>query len=284
MKRFTLIGTFALLLASLGMSASVGRAAQTHAPAHKSTSVLLYIGGSFGDLGFLDSAHAGVVRAQQKLGVSAKIIGQADPTQWQTQLLTLAATRKYDLIIVTTDDSGMATAVKALTVRYPQQRILDFDDNTFASKSSVTTILYRQNEGSFLAGALAAMVADSHLKYVTGKRIIGMVGGQQIQVILDFKDGFVQGAKTVDPRMQVKVTYVGGSGGNDTWANKPAGARLARSLYDQGASVVYQVAGASGLGVLDQAKAIGRYAVGVDSNQDALAPGHVIGSVTKRVD
>jgi basic membrane protein A and related proteins len=94
----------------------------------------------------------------------------------------------------------------------------------------------------------------------------------------------VQGVHAVDPKIQVRVTYIGGSGGNDTWSNKPAGARLARSLYDQGAAVVYQVAGGSGLGVLQQSKISKRYSIGVDSNQDAQAPGHVIGSVVKRVD
>src|SRR5581483_9932640 len=130
----------------------------------------------------------------------------------------------------------------------------------------------------------AAMVADSNLKYTSHKKIIGMVGGMKVSVILDFKDGYEQGAKAVDPKMQVRETYIGGSGGNDTWANKPAGARLAKSLYDQGAAVVFQVAGGSGLGVLDEAKATGRYAIGVDSNQDELAPGHVLGSMVKRVD
>jgi basic membrane protein A len=264
---------------------TAGHAATAGARPHKGASVLLYIDGALGDLGFFDSANAGVQRAQRALGATVKVIQNNDNTQWQGQLLRLAGTHKYDLIIVTASDANMNNATKALIGRYPGQRVIDFDDNSFASKSNVSTIIYKQNEGSFLAGALAAMVAgDAKLPYVSHKNVIGMVGGQREQVILDFRDGYAQGAQAVSAGIKVKETYIGGSGGNDTWNNGPAGARLARSLYDQGAAVVYQVAGGSGLGVLSQAKASNRYAIGVDSNQDAQAPGHVIGSVVKHVD
>jgi basic membrane protein A len=186
--------------------------------------------------------------------------------------------------VLDSSDATMNIATKALIAKYPKQRVIDFDDNSFATSPSVSSIIYKQNEGSFLAGALAAMVTESNLPYVSHKKIIGMVGGQKIPVIIDFQDGYVQGAKAVDPKISVNVTFIGGSGGNDTWNNKPAGARLAASLFNAGSAVVYQVAGGSGLGVLSQAKIANRYAIGVDSNQDSVAPGHVIGSVVKRVD
>ncbi len=289
MRRLKALGLSTLLAGTVAgafaASGTRGQAATAHARLHKSASVLLYIDGALGDLGFFDSANAGVQRAQKELGATVKVIQNNDNTQWQGQLLRLAGTHKYDLIIVTASDANMNNATAALIKRYPQQRVIDFDDNTFASKPGVSTIIYRQNEGSFLAGALAAMVAnDTKLPYVSHKNIIGMVGGQKEQVILDFRDGYAQGARAVSPQIQVRETYIGGSGGNDTWDNAPQGARLARSLYNDGASVVYQVAGGSGLGVLSQAKTSNRYAIGVDSNQDAQAPGHVIGSVVKRVD
>lgn len=281
MKRLAILGAFVLMFNLFAGSSTPLRAA-THSRA--ALSVLLYIDGSLGDLGFFDSANAGVTRAQKQLGVSVKVVQQSDATQWQTQLLALAGSGKYDIVVLDSSDATMNTATKALLTKYPKQKVIDFDDNSFATSSSVSSIIYKQNEGSFLAGALAAMVADSNLPYVSHKKVIGMVGGQQIPVIIDFQDGYVQGAKAVDPKMSVNVTFIGGSGGNDTWNNKPAGARLAASLYSAGAAVVYQVAGGSGLGVLSQAKVANRYAIGVDSNQDAQAPGHVIGSVVKRVD
>ncbi len=284
MKKFLGTGLLALLLVSLVGTASIGRAATTQTRPHKALSVLLYVNGSLGDLGFFDSANRGVQRAAQNLGVSVKVVQNADSTQWQTQLFSLAGTHKYDLIILDASDPTLGPITGLLLKRYPTQRVVDFDDNTYAKSKNVSSIIYKQNEGSFLAGALAAMVADSHLKYVSGKKIVGMVGGIPIPVIEDFKLGYQMGVKTVDPKVDVRVTYVGGSGSNDTWNNKPAGARLARSFYNQGAAVVFQVAGGSGLGVLQQSKLSGRYAIGVDSNQDMQAPGHVIGSVVKRVD
>ncbi len=283
MKRRAVLGILVLMLGLVGGSSSFGRVT-TPARAGTSLSVLLYIDGSLGDLGFFDSAYAGVMRAQKELGVSVKVVQNANATEWQTQLLALAGSKRYDLIILTSDDAALNTAAKALLAKYPKQRVIDFDDNSFATNPSVSTITYKQNEGSFLAGALAAMVAESNLPYVSHRKVIGMVGGQKIPVILDFQDGYVQGAKTVDPHISVNVTFIGGDGSDATWNNKPAGARLANSLFSAGAAVVYQVAGGSGLGVLQQAKAANRYAIGVDSNQDAVAPGHVIGSVVKRVD
>ncbi len=161
--------------------------------------MLLYIDGSLGDLGFFDSADSGVMRAQKELGVSVKVTQQSDATEWQTQLLALAGSGKYDLIVLDASDSTLNGAAKAVIAKYPKQRIIDFDDNSFAKIPSVSSIIYKQNEGSFLAGALAAMVADSNLPYVSHKKVIGMVGGQKIPVIIDFQDGYVQGAKAVDP-------------------------------------------------------------------------------------
>jgi basic membrane protein A len=284
LRRFVARALPALLLSTLVLTAAPGHAASPGLQPHKSVSVALYISGSLGDLGFFDSANAGVQRAAKELGAQVKVIQQSDSTQWQAQIEALARSKKYDLIIADASDPTVATAMSAVSKQFPSQRLIDFDDNQFAKTPSVSSIIYKQNEGSFLAGALAAMVADGNLKYTSGKKIIGMVGGQPVQVILDFKVGYVQGAHAVDPKMDVRVTYIGGSGGDDTWNNKAAGARLAHALYSQGAAVVYQVAGGSGLGVLDQSKLVGRYAIGVDSNQDAFAPGHVIGSVVKRVD
>ncbi len=284
MKKAQAFGVLALLVISLIGTARGHAATATRAHAHKTLSVLLYVDGALGDLGFFDSANSGIERAGRQLGVSTKVIQNNDSTQWQSQLLALASSHRYDVMVLDATDPTMGPAVGVMIKQYPQQRVIDFDDNQYAKVANVSSIIYKQNEGSFLAGALAAMVVDSHLKYDSGKKIIGMVGGVAIPVIKDFEVGYVAGARAVAPRISVRSTYIGGSGGNDTWANKPAGARLAHSFYNQGAAVVYAVAGGSGLGVLQQSTSSGRYSIGVDSNQDNYAPGHVIGSVVKRVD
>jgi basic membrane protein A len=283
LRRQTVPGALIFVLVLCAVLAPVRGSAQAERAGAARLNVLLYIDGSLGDLGFFDSANQGVQRARS-LGVSTKVVQNSDATQWQSQLLSLAGSKKYDVIILSTDDSGALNAAKAVIKRYPQQKIIDFDDNSLANSPSVSTVVYKQNEGSFLAGALAAIVTESNLPLISHKNVIGMVGGIKIPVIVDFQDGYVQGAKSVNAKIDVRVTFIGGSGADDTWNNKTAGARLAGSLYSAGAAVVYQVAGGSGLGVLAQAKVAGRYAIGVDSNQDALSPGHVIGSVVKRVD
>jgi len=285
MKKVLAAGILTLLVISLVGTASRSQAAtapRTHA--HKTLSVLLYIDGALGDLGFFDSANSGLTRAGQQLGVATKVVQNNDSTQWQSQLLALAGSHRYDLMVLDATDPTMGPAVSVLIKQFPQQRIIDFDDNQYVKVGSVSSIVYKQNEASFLAGALAAMVSVSNLKYTSGQKVIGMVGGMAIPVIKDFAVGYIAGARAVNAGVSVRTTYIGGSGGNDTWANKPAGARLARSFYNQGAAVVYAVAGGSGLGILQQATTSGRYAIGVDSNQDNYAPGHIIGSVVKRVD
>src|SRR5258708_3051237 len=95
-----------LMLGLIGEPTSFRRVT-TPARAGSSLSVLLYIDGSLGDLGFFDSAYAGVMRAQKELGVSVKVVQNANATEWQTQLLALAGSKRYDLIILTSDDAAL---------------------------------------------------------------------------------------------------------------------------------------------------------------------------------
>src|SRR5579864_900632 len=111
MKRWKALGVLTLLAATLLTAAPGSHAATTRAPApHKNLSVLLYIDGALGDLGFFDSANAGVQRAHNNLGVDIKVIQQGDSTQYQSQILTLAGSHKYDLIILDSTDPVMNTA------------------------------------------------------------------------------------------------------------------------------------------------------------------------------
>jgi basic membrane protein A and related proteins len=111
----------------------------------------------------------------------------------------------------------------------------------------------------------------------TGSKTVGLVGGMDIPVINDFVVGFKKGVSVVDPSIQVKVSYVG----NFTDSNK--GFDQAKLMYDQGADVVFQVAGGAGIGVLKAAASAKRYAIGVDSNQNAIQPGYVLASMLKNI-
>jgi basic membrane protein A len=117
---------------------------------------------------------------------------------------------------------------------------------------------YAQNQGSFLAGVYAAAMAQT---MGSDAPVLGGVGGQDIPVINDFIVGYEQGACLVNPDTQVLVQYAGG------WNDPAKGKEIALAMYEQGASIVFQIAGGTGVGVFEAAQETGNYAIGVDSDQ-----------------
>jgi len=139
---------------------------------------------------------------------------------------------------------------------------------------NVQSIVFKEHEGSFLVGMAAAMASK------TGK--IGFIGGMDIPLIRKFALGYEEGARYVNPKIEVFQNMTGTTPA--AWNDPTRGGELARSQFDRGADVVYAAAGATGLGVLQAAKDKGRLAIGVDSNQDHIHPGTVLTSMVKRVD
>ena len=139
---------------------------------------------------------------------------------------------------------------------------------------NVQSIVFREQEGSFIVGILAAMAAK-------GDRI-GFVGGMDVPLIRRFACGYVLGARHAKPDIRVFQNMTGTTGA--AWNDPVKGGELAKSQFDRGAEVVYHAAGSTGLGVLQAAADAGRLGIGVDSNQNHLHPGHVLTSMLKRVD
>jgi basic membrane protein A len=139
---------------------------------------------------------------------------------------------------------------------------------------NVSSIVFKEHEGSFLVGMAAAMASK------TGK--VGFVGGMDIPLIRRFALGYEEGAKYVNPKIEVFQNMTGTTPA--AWNDPTRGGELARSQFDRGADVVFAAAGATGLGVLQAAKDKGRLAIGVDSNQDHIHPGTILTSMIKRVD
>lgn len=156
----------------------------------------------------------------------------------------------------------------------------EFPDTSFTiidmvvDQPNVRSVTFREEQGSFLVGALAAMVSKS------GK--VGFVGGQDIALIRKFACGYEQGAKHVNKDAEVYQNMTGSTGA--AWNNPTKGGELAKSQFDRGADVVFAAAGGTGLGVYQAAKDNGKYAIGVDSNQNHLHPGTMLTSMLKRVD
>jgi basic membrane protein A len=145
--------------------------------------------------------------------------------------------------------------------------------------ANVASVLFQEQEGSYVAGALATLVAkDASIKGMSGKPIIGVIGGTKSVGIDKFIVGYIQGAREIDPKAEVKVAY------SNNFGDPAIGLQMAKAMFDAGANVVYQVAGGTGLGVIQAAKEAGRFAIGVDTDQDGIAPGAVLTSMIKRTD
>jgi basic membrane protein A len=172
----------------------------------------------------------------------------------------------------------LENAVEAVAKKHPQTRFLLVDSPLLDASGkpyslpNVMTVIFRENEGSFLAGALAALASKS------GK--VGFVGGMEIPLIKKFEAGFFAGARTIwpDGGDRIRRVYTG------SFDNSSAGKRAALELYRQGVDVVFHAAGGDGLGVIQAAREQGKLAIGVDSDQHHLAPENVLTSMVKRVD
>lgn len=238
--------------------------------------VAMLVTGSRGDGSFV-SARKGVQRAEQELGAEVRIVEERSRYRWEPALRRLAR-GDNDLVVVGT--SEMTDILTRVAPDFPDQKFILFDATV--DKPNVASITFAQNEGSFLAGALAACVVDGEVDDPKARKLIGVIGAEDIDVVNDFIVGYEEGAKYVDPDIAVRITYIGGgtSGGED----RARGRRLASTQFKAGARVVFGVAGGSSRGVMDAARQARRYAIGVEPSENELAPGVVLSSVLKRVD
>jgi basic membrane protein A len=267
-----ILAAAALLLAACGNSSNQ---ASSGSGGSKRPSVVNVINGPLGDQGFFDDAARGMKKIEEAGSKVQNIQSDANnPAQWKSNLESVS-TGKWDIVI--TGTTQMHDILDQAATKYPKQKYIIYDD--VVKQPNVASIVYKQNEGSFVAGVLAGLVTTNKDKFpmATGSKVVGLVGGMDIPVINDFVAGFKKGVEVVDPSIQVKVSYVG----NFTDSNK--GFDQAKLMYSQGADVVFQVAGGAGIGVLKAAAASKRYAIGVDSNQNALQPGFILASMLKNI-
>ncbi len=139
---------------------------------------------------------------------------------------------------------------------------------------NVTSVIFREDEGSFLAGCSAAMVTK------TGK--LGFIGGMKSDIIDKFQKGYEEGAKYIKPDVSVEVKYIGDT--EEAFSSPDLGKKIAKDMYTNDIDVIFAAAGGSGLGVIETARIKNKYCIGVDADQDYIAPGNVITSMIKRVD
>jgi basic membrane protein A len=222
--------------------------------------------GGLGDHSFNDAAYAGLQRAKRELHVQTTVLESRSAADYQVNM-TVLANKEYDEIFAI--GFLMAKDVTEVAERYAKRRFAIID--AVVDEPNVTSVTFKEEEGSFLAGALAAMT--------TKTKTIAFLGGIDLPLLRKFEAGYTAGAREIDPSVKVLVKYVG------SFDDVASGKELAGVLYDQGADIVYVAAGKAGLGAIDQVKGRkGAYVIGVDSDQDGLAPGKVLTSMVKRVD
>src|SRR5665213_2628116 len=221
--------------------------------------------GGLGDRSFNDSAYAGLVRAKKELHVDTTVL-QRSAADYQINM-TVLANKEYDEIFAI--GFLMARDVTEVAERYPQRHFSIID--AVVDQPNVTSVTFKEEEGSFLAGALAAMT--------TKTKTIAFLGGIDIPLLRKFEAGYAAGARQIDPSVKVLVKYVG------SFEDVASGKELTGVQFSEGADIIYVAAGKAGLGAIDQVKQRNdAFLIGVDSDQDGIAPGKILTSMVKRVD
>ncbi len=282
-----LIGLLAISVVASGCTSSGG--GNSGKTATKGAIAIVYDVGGRGDLSFNDMAYLGASKAAKDFNLKLVEMQSNSEDDYIKNLETLASQKKYKLIIAV--GFMMTDAVKKVADEYPDQKFAIID-GYIPDKKNVLSILFKENEGSALAGALAGLIAAND-----GKNKVGIVLGMEIPVLYKFEAGYRFGVKWAedyykqktgkDVNIDVLYQYTGSFG------DAAKGKAAAQAQLSQGAWVIYQVAGGTGLGVFDavsddlkaQGKKMGPpFAIGVDSAQDWIKPGVIIASMMKRVD
>jgi basic membrane protein A len=257
-KFFALLLVFAMLFC-LAACSETGPGAVAN---EDSLTLALVVAGNFGDRSFYDSSNEGATRLEAE-GVTVKRIecGNNDHTQ---QIYNAADAA--DIVVLV---GWEFWDVEAVAPEYPDKKFIWIDNATGAPVANVLNITYAQNEGSFLAGYVAAKMSQ------TG--VVGAMGGMDDATINDFIVGYKQGALYANPDVQVEVIY------SNTYDDPAVGKECALALNEKGADVVFQIASKCGDGVFEAAQQEGFYAIGVDSDQKYIAPDAIICSMRKEV-
>jgi len=230
---------------------------------------IVYANGGKFDKSFNEGVSSGAKKFTDETKVAVVDFEPANETQFE-QAQRRFAQRGQDPIIAV--GFSQAVALEKVAKEFPKVRFTIID--SVVDLPNVQSILFKEHEGSFLVGVLAAMASKS------GK--IGFVGGMDIPLIRRFQCGYEQGIKYANPAAELVANMTGTT--PSAWNDPGRGAELAKGQFDRGVDVVYAAAGNTGVGVLQAAKDRGKLAIGVDSNQNYLHPGTMLTSMLKHVD
>lgn len=272
------LSLFLLFLVMLaGCSAQNGaKKVGEHSSANKLRIGLVFDVGGRGDKSFNDSAYNGLEIAKAKHDIDFIYVEpQGEGADREAALRQMAVDPDIGLII----GVGLLFSedITAIAAEFPDKKFVCIDyirQPKVVMPANLQGIVFEEKKGSFLAGALAALV--------TKTKTVGFIGGMESSVIKKFERGFIEGVRSINPSVRVISGYIGMTG--SAFADPAKGRELALGQYARGADIIYQAAGASGLGVIEAARESKALVICTDRDQEPEAPGFVLTSMTKAVD
>jgi basic membrane protein A len=230
--------------------------------------VVFDMGGKF-DKSFNEAAFNGIEKWKKETGKKYLSFEITNESQREQAIRRMAERGASPIIGI---GFGQASSIEKVAKEFPKLQFAIIDD--VVKLPNVQSIVFKEQEGSFIVGLMAASASKS------GK--VGFVGGMDIPLIRKFQCGYEQGAKYANPKAEVFANMTGTTGA--AWNDPARGGELAKAQFSKGADVVFAAAGGTGMGVYQAAKDSGKLAIGVDSNQNHLQPGTMLTSMLKRVD
>lgn len=238
-------------------SAAAGQALGKDA---KDVGVVMIVNTNLGDKSFCDLSNEGLLKAAQEFGFRTKVVELGgDATKQIPTMTEFAEDPEWDIIIGGT--YNILESMQTVAEEFPDKKFILYDAKDDMNLPNIYCVEHLQNEGSFVVGAAAAMLTASEAPLANPEKIVGFVAGGENTAINDFLVGYIQGVQAVDKDCKVLISYVG------DFKDSAKAKEMALAQINQGADVVFQVAGGAGLGVLDACKEKNVYAIGVDADQ-----------------
>src|SRR5436190_14144108 len=283
MKHRSVLPLMLIFAVGLLVSSCTNRAEAKREGCKIRVGIVFDIGGK-NDRSFNAAAWEGVKRAQQDLDICLYDVEPGNPTSIEPAMRAFAE-KKFDLIFGVGFAQG--PIMQKVATDYPNIKfaIVDgviFKEDGKTPMDNVASLVFREHEGSYLVGMIAASKSKSG--------VLGFLGGMDIPLIHKFETGYAEGAKSINPNIKIIDNYVGVT--DNAWNNPGKGKELSLAQIEKGADVIFTAAGNSGLGAFDAVEQYGKnaddeankFVIGVDSNQNAVKPGVVLTSMVKRVD
>lgn len=274
MKRFlsvSLAAVIALNLTACGTKTTKsGQITETKKPIK--VGIVLGTGG-LGDKNFNDMSYAGLLKAQEELGIKFDYVETKSISDYVPQHRMFAESEDYDLIIGLSSDQ--VEAVKQISKDFPKQKISIIDASV--DLPNVSSVATKWQEQTFLSGVIAGLGTKSKAEKANAENVVGVILGMDLPNLREGVVGFESGVAYVNPDAKVLEGTVGNF-------NDPGKAKeIALSMYNRGADFIQPIAGASGLGVFNAAKEANKYVFGVGANQNALEPDYIVATAIRNV-